>query len=187
MKSKYNINNYTGRSINNWTVLSFSHLNDKHDQYWNCKCKCGKVQKVRAPHIINGKSKGCSNCRGQSVSNSKSPYWKGGKFIASTLLTQYHLSAKNRGIVFKLTISDLEEQWLHQNGKCVYTGELLTLPLTSRDKNFTASLDRIDSSKGYIRSNIQWVTKEINFMKINLTSSRFLELCEKVYNISLTK
>ena len=29
----------------------------------------------------------------------------------------------------------------------------------------TASLDRIDSTKGYVRGNIQWVHKDINWFK----------------------
>lgn len=37
------------------------------------------------------------------------------------------------------------------------------------------SLDRVDSSKGYIRGNIQWVTKRINWMKGDLSMEEFLE------------
>lgn len=40
-----------------------------------------------------------------------------------------------------------------------------------------ASLDRIDSSQGYIKGNVQWVHKDINKMKFDLSQDRFLELC----------
>ena len=46
----------------------------------------------------------------------------------------------------------------------------------------TASLDRIDSSKGYTKSNIQWVHKDINKMKSDFSMLRFLELCYAVLN-----
>ena len=37
----------------------------------------------------------------------------------------------------------------------------------------TASLDRIDSSKGYTEDNIQWVHKDVNQMKMDLPEQRF--------------
>lgn len=53
----------------------------------------------------------------------------------------------------------------------------------SKDRYFIfISLDRIDSNKGYIENNIQWVVKEINFMKNNLTEKEFFILCNSVSN-----
>ena len=44
----------------------------------------------------------------------------------------------------------------------------------------TASLDRIDSSKGYTTDNIQWVHKDINIMKNDYGNDYFIEICKKV-------
>lgn len=44
----------------------------------------------------------------------------------------------------------------------------------------TASLDRIDSSKGYVIGNVQWVHKTINTMKMDLANSEFIKLCQMV-------
>jgi hypothetical protein len=44
----------------------------------------------------------------------------------------------------------------------------------------TASLDRIDSSKGYIEGNVQWIHKHINKMKNNFNESYFIEICKKI-------
>jgi hypothetical protein len=44
----------------------------------------------------------------------------------------------------------------------------------------TASLDRIDSSKGYIEGNLQWLHKRINIMKGNMSEKEFLDFCESV-------
>lgn len=77
---------------------------------------------------------------------------------------RYHYrNAKRRGHEFNLSLEYLEELWENQKGKCVYTGWKLKnmknlspssqLPLTT-DR---ASLDRIDSSKGYVKGNVQFV------------------------------
>lgn len=44
----------------------------------------------------------------------------------------------------------------------------------------TASLDRIDSNFGYTETNVQWVHKELNIMKWNLTDKSFVDWCEKI-------
>ena len=44
----------------------------------------------------------------------------------------------------------------------------------------TASLDRINSKKGYVEGNIQWVHKDINMMKHCLETSDFIKWCEKI-------
>jgi len=44
----------------------------------------------------------------------------------------------------------------------------------------TASLDRIDSSKGYVKGNLQWVHKDINMMKNHYNQKYFIEICKKV-------
>ena len=43
-----------------------------------------------------------------------------------------------------------------------------------------ASLDRIDSNKGYALDNVQWITKDINFMKRKYTQEYFVETCKKI-------
>ncbi len=177
MKSKYKIENFVGKKFNNWEVLDFSHLDSKQVQYWICKCKCDRTQPVRTTFLFTGKSKNCRFCRNQANFKNDSKYWLGGKFISSTIFTRYKLSASHRNIEFNLTIDDLENQWLVQDGKCVYTNSILTLPERNRDIDFNASIDRIDSSKGYTPENIQWVIKEVNRMKMNLKEERFLELC----------
>jgi len=50
------------------------------------------------------------------------------------------------------------------------------------DHENTASLDRIDSSKGYVKDNVQWVHKDINRMKWNFPQDKFVKLCSFVAN-----
>ena len=44
----------------------------------------------------------------------------------------------------------------------------------------SASLDRIDNTKGYVAGNVQWLHKDINWMKGRFTQPRFLALCRAV-------
>lgn len=56
----------------------------------------------------------------------------------------------------------------------------LKIELSINRKNQTASLDRIDSSKGYIEGNVQWLHKDINQMKINFNQKDFIKYCKLI-------
>lgn len=79
-----------------------------------------------------------------------------------------------------ITLQDLKSIWEKQQGKCVYTNVELILPTGANKISIThqASLDRIDSTKGYIPDNIQFVSSCINMLKNKLTdleTKRFLK------------
>lgn len=79
-----------------------------------------------------------------------------------------------------LSKDDIEIVLEQQNFKCVYTGEALTVG-RNRDEYYTASLDRIDSKKPYTVDNIQWVHRDINYMKYTYSDSYFRVLIQAVY------
>lgn len=62
------------------------------------------------------------------------------------------------------------------NDICCMTGLRISLEY----KEQTASLDRIDNSKGYEVGNIQWVHKDINMMRGPLPIDKFVELCKLI-------
>jgi hypothetical protein len=93
--------------------------------------------------------------------------------------------AADRNIGFNLKIEDAWEQFQRQSGQCALTGWGLTLESIkgvnqTGEGRRTGSLDRIDSTRGYEKDNIQWVHKEINKMKGSLTTTRFCEICHAV-------
>lgn len=53
---------------------------------------------------------------------------------------------------------------------------------TKDDNRHTASLDRIDNTKGYIPGNVQWVHKSVNFCKGTLKERYFIKLCCQIAN-----
>lgn len=90
-------------------------------------------------------------------------------------------NAKKRFKEFNLTLEDLKQVWEQQKGICPYTGLKLELPTYSKCKNiwYRASLDRIDSSKGYVVGNVQFISTPINFMKStmsDLETKQYLKL-----------
>jgi hypothetical protein len=90
---------------------------------------------------------------------------------------------RNRDKVYNITVEYLKEIWDNQNGTCPYTGVKLILKDFSNkkiDPLFLASVDRIDSNKGYIIENIQWVSAPVNYLKSNLTHTQVIEMCKKI-------
>lgn len=63
---------------------------------------------------------------------------------------------------------------------CPLSGFPLIFPSSGTDKSGTASLDRIDSTKGYVKGNVRWVHKNINAMKWNLSDEEFFNLVQTI-------
>lgn len=69
---------------------------------------------------------------------------------------------------FDLTLEYLHELWISQNGECPFTKfklELKTYDNKSKLKITSASLDRIDNSKGYIIGNVRFVSVMFNYAR----------------------
>jgi hypothetical protein len=82
---------------------------------------------------------------------------------------------------FDLDVQFLADLLVKQGGVCALSGEHLTLPIkSSRDNHFNTSIDRIDSSKGYTRDNVQLVTKKVNRHKLDSSDPDFVDLCKMV-------
>lgn len=79
---------------------------------------------------------------------------------------------------FNLTLDYLEVLWGNQNGTCPYSGVKLILNTHQKrcmDIRYSASLDRVDSSKGYTMDNVQFVSTAINYMKNNMSHDALME------------
>lgn len=109
--------------------------------------------------------------------NQKHPLWRGYGDISMTYWKNVKHGAKLRHIPFEISIEEVWELYLLQNKKCALTGRSIGFEAS---KNNSASLDRIDSSKPYVKSNVQWVHKDVNFAKQSLSVEVFVKLCEEV-------
>lgn len=85
-----------------------------------------------------------------------------------------------------ITLEYLKEIWEQQNGICPYTGwQMKNLECFTPDKQLPltpdrASLDRIDSSKGYVKGNVQFVCYMAQCCKGAFSSQQMIEFCEAV-------
>ena len=87
--------------------------------------------------------------------------------------------AKRRQKECTITIEYIEELFNLQDGFCAISG----IKIDRRNM----SLDRINSTIGYVEGNVQWVHKKINQMKSNFDENEFIEMCNKVANYNILK
>lgn len=99
---------------------------------------------------------------------------------------RWHLRNAKRRRECNLTLQDLKEQWEQQQGRCPYTGwSLKNLPSTNHRDQLPltpdrASLDRIDSSQGYIKGNVHFVSYMAQCAKNSFPERDLLRFCEDV-------
>ena len=113
-------------------------------------------------------------------SGKEHPGWLSVGVINSSTFNQIKGSAKARALEFNLTKEYLNDLFESQKGLCVFSGIELTFGSVDDKSTTTASLDRIDNDKGYIKGNVQWVHKEINLMRGQMTIENFLKACELI-------
>lgn len=132
-----------------------------------CRCDCGTVVKIRPTLLRRNKTNSCGcNPRGS---------WKGHRSLSGTYFSRLRRGALCRKLCFNVTPAFLWELFEQQKGRCALSG--LSIQLGRTAKNQTASVDRIESSLGYVAGNVHWVHKDVNKMKMDLTLDRFIELC----------
>jgi len=187
LNGKYSISDRCGDTVHDWTILNTERLvGDRCYQLWEVECKCGFKRFIQ-PSTLFGKNspKSCRKCNGGSKRGNNSPHWKGVEEVPYSVLSKIR-NTLNRSRVLECSISidDLESQWVKQGGRCALSG----IPLCFSEVQYTnpskergnASVDRIDSSVGYVSDNIQFVDKRINIMKQDMDQKEFIDLCKKI-------
>jgi hypothetical protein len=88
---------------------------------------------------------------------------------------------KNKYHNYDVDLDYLKEVWDSQN-KCVYTGVELQLPKWKgiNDPLYTASIDRVESDKGYVKGNIQFISITSNHAKNSMTHEQMIKFCELI-------
>eukprot|EP00741_Cyanophora_paradoxa_P001554 tig00000492_g1505.t1 len=93
---------------------------------------------------------------------------------------------RSRGRAFTISYADVAALWAAQGGRCALTDAPMTFvtdvkpPLGLRCHIHNASLDRIDSSRGYEPGNVQLTGTYINTAKLDLAEGDFIALCARV-------
>lgn len=87
---------------------------------------------------------------------------------------------------FTITLADLKDVWDRQRGLCIYTGVEMRMPEKSLNSGYleesmwNGSIDRIDSAKGYVPENIQFVCVMANYAKRHHSHEQMIEFCRAI-------
>ena len=144
---------------------------------------CGKTFTKEVWQIENPRNNSTANlcsrkCNGDYASRIKYGDTIGYGFYASSARKR----AVKKGFEFDLDAQYLKDLFESQKGLCAISG----LPVMHNTKNRTmaakspyyASVDRIDSSKGYIKGNVQFVCLAINYMRNTFTIQQAKEFVD---------
>lgn len=142
------------------------------------KCDCGKEFTCNKFDVIYGKRKSCGCSQYKINKHHKS--WKGYEEISGSYWNTIRVSAKKRKLKMSVSIKDVWQLFIKQNRMCALTGVPIIFQSKCEVWDGTASLDRIDSTRGYTLDNIQWVHKVVNMMKQQVTQQEFIEWCQKI-------
>lgn len=172
-----------GKTFGQLTALRIDHQDYRGIIYYEFKCSCGNIKILPGAWVRSGNTKSCG-CLHAKIT--KKMFFKGVGELGSTYFTHCKNHAKARNLQWKITIQNAWNQFIKQNKKCAISGVELTFPTNSTLRG-TASLDRIDSTKGYTTDNIQWVHKDVNMMKQDRSDEGFIKWCQIIADFSRGK
>lgn len=137
-----NFNDLSGQKIGRWTVLHRDNAIEGRIKFI-CQCDCGTIKSVRASHLINGKTKSCG-CSWTKHSKSHTNIYRVWDSMIRRCHNVNHPAYKNYG-ARGITVC---EEWK----------EFSNFYSDMGDAPEGMTLERVDNSKGYSKSNVVWAT-----------------------------
>ena len=156
-----------------YTVIS-EPINIKGFLKYKVRCKCGSEHYMTSTALLSNtrwfQCKTCSN-----LNNIELLSIRNGKVgdLSISMVNRIKSKAISRKIEFDLSVEYLWNLFVIQNGICAITGDKI-------NHISEASLDRINSNKGYVENNVQWTTKQANKCKHILSMKELYEFAIKV-------
>ena len=176
-----------GKKFGRLTVIEERPPTPAGHSTWLCLCDCGKEAIRTSTSMKRSQFSSCGCWHREGFDN---PLFRGvGEISGNWFWHVVYRSAcgrKSRYAIERKLEIDIQFIWdlfLKQNRKCALSGIELTFPKNNNNeekKKSTASLDRIDSKKGYIKDNVQWVHKDVNRMKNIYSQDYFVKMCKAI-------
>lgn len=176
----------TGYKYQHITIINIykENLKDKNRTMADVRCDCGEVFSKLLTLIKLNRIKQCKKCSNKIKKEKFSQYiiehsytesnrYMGYMELPKSIFCQYKANAARRNIDFNITIEYMYHLYEKQNKKCFFTD----IELSFNPKNNNASLDRINSTIGYVEGNLIWVYKPLNTMKRSLSIDEFIKYC----------
>lgn len=169
-----------GKKFGYLTVIKYFSAKQRNGKVgkWFCQCECGKKTYVDGGSLRDGSTQSCGCYKAECLSEAT---WKGHEEISGTTWGLIRSGAEKRDIPFSITIKQAWDQFVKQNKICAFTGIFLTFQSSHLVRDGTASLDRIDNTKGYTTDNIQWIHKDLNWMKGTFVEQTFFNWIKMIY------
>ena len=150
------------------------------------KCACCEIEKdISEYHSDKSSPTGlqtyCKDCQTQKTKKCTSTL---NGFIKKIYKDMYHNAERRaKELNIELTIEDIHELYNKQKGLCAISGLKMTHETYAfKDKEhiinrLNISIDRINSSLGYTKDNVQLLAAIVNRMKTDLPDSEFIKIC----------
>ena len=164
-----------GHVFGKLTVISYA-----GSSFWNCECKCGKVNKVRTADLRNKNTEGCRSCANRFEEQGLAGF--------NRLFSKY----KKRAKIFSLSA---EEFRFITSSKCHYCGvepyQISTHSpskgdITEEGRKYASyvynGIDKKDPNGGYTLDNSLPCCKLCNFSKRDLSYDEFLDYLNRLTN-----
>lgn len=189
-KSPRPLHDITGQRFGNLEVLKMEVTpNSKRGEFRAiCKCHvCGRTDYECKPYWVKSKmgshtkSCGCDRAYFKKQTGSKSKVWRGYGEMGGRYVSAIKHRATLKKLEYDLDAKYLWELYEKQNRRCALSGVELTFSPTTRQRTIgNLSLDRIDSTRGYVRGNVQWTHIDVNYMKNDLSNAEFIDWCKRI-------
>lgn len=173
---KCRLKDLTGKQFGRLKVISRAPTTASGHTMWFCEeLGTGTVKPVASTHLLRGNAKSFTPWK----IGKEHAQWDGVEEMSGNYWNHIERGAMVRKLLFNISKTYAWNLFVKQNRKCALSGLDLYFPACGKSP-YTASLDRIDSSKGYIEGNVQWVHKTINLMKNRLSQEEFISFCKSV-------
>lgn len=170
-----------GKKFGYWIVVGKRLMKASGKRKIKCRCRCGIERTVCLHSLLYSKSTSCGCRKPKRLVGNQHPNYKGYKDFPGWYFNTIKNRAKSKNYECNVTAKYLWDLFSKQQGKCALSGqEIVFGGRSQRYKTMTASLDRIQHNKGYVKGNVQWVHKDLNMIKGKLDNKRFIELCRNV-------
>lgn len=160
-----------GEKFNRLTILRFSHSDKRWRKFYLVRCDCGKEKAVMGSAMISGNTKSCG-CLSAEVRAERRISDNHSEVTA--IILSYRRHAESRGFKWSLTRDNV----LGVISKdCFYCGSppsnIKKTKNSIGDGLLYSGIDRVDSSKHYVMSNIVPCCKICNYAKSAMDIEQF--------------